>query len=77
MSFGTCVYNHPGGSTLVYEVNNTTKTNMIEEYGENIVNRNIEIDLKVTKMLEIEVKKDKSYFLLGLENGNLVTFLGF
>lgn len=30
MSFGTCVYNHPGGSTLVYEVNNTTKTNMIE-----------------------------------------------
>lgn len=66
MSFGTCVYNHPGGSTLVYEVNNTTKTNMIEEYGENIVNRNIEIDLKVTKMLEIEVKKDKSYFLLGL-----------
>lgn len=39
---------------------------MIEEYGENILSRNIEIDLKVTKMLEIEVKKDKSYFLLGL-----------
>lgn len=66
MSFGTCVYNHAGGSTLVYEINNTTKTNMIEEYGENIVSRNIEIDLKVTKMLEISVKKDKSYFLLGL-----------
>lgn len=29
MSFGTCVYNHPGNSTLVYSVNNATKANMI------------------------------------------------
>jgi len=53
MSFGACAYNHSEKSTLVYSTNNTSKANMIEEYGENNQYKSIEIDLKVTKMMEI------------------------
>ena len=66
LMFEASTYNHPANSTIVYAHNSKTSVNCIEQYFENNTTKSIQVDIKITSMIEVQVKKEKSCFLLAL-----------
>ena len=68
LTFEASTFNHANNSTLVYAHNPQTSINYLQEFTDNNVTsgKNIQVDMKITTVVEVVIKKERSAFLLAL-----------